>query len=100
MHHWLCAFVVPLVAMQVVPSSPVEMARRDKGRTVALVALDDPVQREAFDNKTDDQNDGAGRYYPLKVGNAWNYKVTGATFQMKVTRFEKVADQMCARIEM
>jgi hypothetical protein len=100
MYQWLCALVAPLVALLLVLPNFVETARRDKGRTVALVAFDDPIQRDAFDSKTDDQNDDAGRYYPLKVGNAWQYKIADAKFVYKITRLEKVGDQTCARIEM
>jgi hypothetical protein len=39
-------------------------------------------------------------YYPLKVGNTWYYKIGETKFEMKVTKFEKVDDQNCARIEM
>lgn len=100
MHQCLCAFVAPLVALLLVSSNSVETAQRDKRQLLALVAFDDPIQRDAFDNKTDDQNDDAGRFYPLKIGNSWQYRIGDAKFVFKITRFEKVGDQMCARIEM
>jgi len=38
-------------------------------------------------------------YYPLQVGNTWNYKTKeGNAFTMKVTAHEKVADVLCARV--
>jgi hypothetical protein len=53
-----------------------------------------PLARAAAQDKV-----GATPYYPLAVGTTWTYKAGGNTFQMKVTRHEKVGGVMCARIE-
>lgn len=39
-------------------------------------------------------------FYPLAVGNAWNYKVGEQRFILKVAKHEKVGDVLCARVEM
>jgi hypothetical protein len=39
-------------------------------------------------------------YYPLKVGNAWTYKIGDTKFVLKVAKFEEKNKQLCARIEM
>jgi hypothetical protein len=98
MHHLLCVLIAPLVASLVGPSGPVETPPSNKAPT--HVTFDDRTQRDVFDNTTDDRNDDAARYYPLKVGNTWHYKIGDTKMEMKITRFEKVAGQTCARLEM
>jgi hypothetical protein len=39
-------------------------------------------------------------YYPLAVGNTWNYKVGEVKFTMKVAKYEEINKQLCARVEM
>jgi hypothetical protein len=39
-------------------------------------------------------------YYPLAVGNTWNYKVGEVKFVMKVAKYEEINKQLCARVEM
>lgn len=38
-------------------------------------------------------------YYPLKVGTTWHYRIGEKKLQTKVTKYEKVGDVMCARVE-
>jgi hypothetical protein len=37
-------------------------------------------------------------YYPLRVGNVWKYKLGDSHFDMKVDRYEKVGEVLCARV--
>jgi len=39
-------------------------------------------------------------YYPLQVGNTWNYKLGDMKFTMRVAKHEKVGEALCARVEM
>lgn len=39
-------------------------------------------------------------YYPLAVGNTWNYKLGEMKFTMKVTKHEPVDKVLCARVEL
>lgn len=39
-------------------------------------------------------------YFPLKAGNVWYYKIGENHYSLKLTKFEKVGDINCARIEM
>jgi hypothetical protein len=97
MHTWLLVFISLLAALLGL-SKPVETFRSEQSHTP--VAFDDRTQRDAFDNKTDDQQNDAASYYPLKVGNTWHYKIGDTKMVLTVTRFEKIADQTCARVEM
>jgi hypothetical protein len=38
-------------------------------------------------------------YYPLKIGNTWNYKAGQISVSATITKYERVGDQLCARIE-
>jgi hypothetical protein len=39
-------------------------------------------------------------YYPLQVGNTWNYKLGDNRYLLRVAKYEKVGDYNCARVEM
>jgi hypothetical protein len=39
-------------------------------------------------------------YYPLALGSSWEYKAGDNKFTLKVTKYEKVGDALCARVEM
>jgi hypothetical protein len=39
-------------------------------------------------------------YFPLKIGESWNYKMGDSKFTLKVAKFEDVDKQQCARVEM
>jgi len=39
-------------------------------------------------------------YYPLQVGNRWDYRLGDNHYSMRVAKHEKVGDYMCARVEM
>jgi hypothetical protein len=38
-------------------------------------------------------------YYPLKIGDTWIYKAGQVSVSSTITKYERVGDQMCARIE-
>jgi prepilin-type processing-associated H-X9-DG protein len=101
MNHSLPILLALLAAALLGPAALIETVGPHKGRPVANVAFaDDAVHRDAFANKTDEEGDDARRYYPLQLGNTWYYKIGESKFEMKVTKFEKVDGQNCARIEM
>src|SRR5688572_2890199 len=64
---------------------------------VALLATATSLSVQAQDKK-DEFKESA--YYPLQVGNTWNYKLGEMKFTMKVAKHEKVGESMCARVEM
>jgi hypothetical protein len=39
-------------------------------------------------------------YFPLKVGDSWDYRMGDTKFTLKVAKFEEVDKQNCARVEM
>ena len=39
-------------------------------------------------------------YYPLQVGNRWDYRLGDNRYSMRVAKHEKVGNYMCARVEM
>jgi hypothetical protein len=39
-------------------------------------------------------------YYPLQVGNTWYYKLGDNKYTLRVTKFEKIGELNCARVEM
>jgi hypothetical protein len=39
-------------------------------------------------------------YFPLKVGDSWDYRMGDSKFTLKVAKFEDVDKQSCARVEM
>src|SRR5205807_1527698 len=43
---------------------------------------------------------GETPYYPLQVGNTWNYRAGENRYSMRVAKHEKVGDAMTAKIEM
>jgi hypothetical protein len=57
-----------------------------------VLLLSSPVVRAADEKGTP--------YYPLQVGDAWTYKTSTGKFTLKVAKFEKVGNDMCARVEM
>jgi hypothetical protein len=66
--------------------------------SLPLTRADD--KEKAKDKDTATEKVGVSPYYPLKVGNAWNYTATGgATLVNKVAAHEKIGDVMCAKIE-
>lgn len=66
--------------------------------SLPLTRADDKDKTKDKDKDTDKV--GVSPYYPLKVGNTWNYTATGgATLVNKVAAHEKVGDVMCAKIE-
>jgi len=50
--------------------------------------------------RTADDKPPQSPYYPLAVGNTWYYKIGEVKFSMKVTKYEEINKQMCARVEM
>jgi hypothetical protein len=43
---------------------------------------------------------GETPYYPLQVGNTWNYRAGENRYSMRVAKHEKVGDAMTAKVEM
>jgi hypothetical protein len=95
----------------IVSLAAVAAARDDKDKDKAPPAKDKADKDKADKGKAELDKAGkdisavksaaaAGDYYPLKVGNTWFYKVGENHFSVKVTKFEKVGDINCARLEM
>jgi hypothetical protein len=38
-------------------------------------------------------------YYPLRVGSMWHYRIGDNRYTLKVTKYEKIGDLNCARVE-
>lgn len=78
-------------------------------RTSMLVAL--ILALSSFHARAEDKAKGkekaekaetikASDYYPMAVGNTWNYKLGDMKFSMKITKHEMVDKVLCARVEM
>jgi hypothetical protein len=67
-----------------------------KRSTVALIAV---ICLFVVGARTADDALPETPYYPLKVGNSWTYKSPQVSVTGKVARYEKVGNDLCARIE-
>jgi len=87
-----------LVAALVAPglgAQDKEKDRKDKTKDKAAKSADNTKDKDKAAAKAAETP-----YYPLQVGNTWNYRAGENRFAMRVAKHEKVGDTMTARVEM
>jgi hypothetical protein len=69
-------------------------------KTLAWIALALPLLLVLGSSARTDDKAPQTPYFPLKVGDTWDYHMGDTKFTLKVAKFEEVDKQNCARLEM